>query len=309
MATVKEAPKPNKKASHGASVTIWYFLLPAITAVVFYGLYWCYHGVSIATAHKAKTLCSGLFVSGRDPRHILETDLAGVNPILHYVETTVSYENFTVSASLFGFVERVALYRPGFGCTMLLNTDDRRPQTPTRNDVAYQTPASEILWPNGDKRENVLLSSLNIDADALLTAVNDLFIEHNPSALKRTRAVVVLYKGHIVAEQYADGFTSNMPLLGWSMTKSVTSALIGILVKQDRLDIHAKAPVPEWRQKNTSHENITVDHLLRMSSGLAFSEVYDNPLSDATTMLYRMWDMGAYAATVCAQSCGDCVCV
>ncbi len=86
-----------------------------------------------------------------------------------------------------------------------------------------------------------------------------------------------------------------MPLLGWSMTKSVTNALVGILVKNQELDINAPAPVPEWQQPNDPRRNITLDQLLRMSAGLEFTELYLPP-DDSTRMLYRSYDYAAYAA-------------
>jgi CubicO group peptidase (beta-lactamase class C family) len=86
-----------------------------------------------------------------------------------------------------------------------------------------------------------------------------------------------------------------MPLLGWSMAKSVTSTLVGILVKDGKLDIHRPAPVPEWQAAGDDRKAITLDHLLRMSSGLAFEEVY-KPLYDATDMLYGSYDYAAFAA-------------
>jgi CubicO group peptidase (beta-lactamase class C family) len=79
------------------------------------------------------------------------------------------------------------------------------------------------------------------------------------------------------------------------MSKSVTNALVGVLVKQGRLDLKAPAPVPEWQTPGDPRGMITLDQLLRMSSGLEFSEVY-LPLFDATRMLYESRDFAAYAA-------------
>jgi CubicO group peptidase (beta-lactamase class C family) len=107
--------------------------------------------------------------------------------------------------------------------------------------------------------------------------------------------VVVVYDGQLVAERYAEGFHKDMPLLGWSMAKSITGALVGILVGDGKLDIHAPAPVPEWQAAGDPRRAITLDHLLRMSSGLAFDEIY-KPLYDATEMLYGSDDFAAFAA-------------
>jgi CubicO group peptidase (beta-lactamase class C family) len=105
----------------------------------------------------------------------------------------------------------------------------------------------------------------------------------------------VVYDGHLIAERYAPGFAPDMPMLGWSMSKSVTNALVGLLVGQGRLVLHEPAPVPEWRSPDDQRRNITLDQMLRMSSGLAFEERY-GPLADITDMLYGAHDFGAFAA-------------
>jgi CubicO group peptidase (beta-lactamase class C family) len=108
--------------------------------------------------------------------------------------------------------------------------------------------------------------------------------------------VVVLYNGQLIAEQYAEGFTSKTKLAGWSMTKTVTSTLIGILVKLGKLSVDVPAPVPEWRELNDPRHSITIVNLLQQRSGLDFEENYSKS-SDATSMLFEKADMGSYAAS------------
>jgi CubicO group peptidase (beta-lactamase class C family) len=88
------------------------------------------------------------------------------------------------------------------------------------------------------------------------------------------------------------------PQLGWSMTKSVMNALVGILVEEGRLTIRDPAPVPEWRSAGDPRGAITLDHLLRMSSGLHFTEDYQDPFSDVVQMLFARPDAGAFAASL-----------
>jgi CubicO group peptidase (beta-lactamase class C family) len=131
-----------------------------------------------------------------------------------------------------------------------------------------------------------------IDYNRINIALQEAFAENNPKNIKRTRAIVVLQNGKIIAEKYAEKITKETPLLGWSMTKSVTSALIGILVKEGKLTLNKPAPIAEW--KNDERNKITLDHLLRMSSGLDFEENYATP-SDATEMLFRSKNAGLFA--------------
>ena len=90
------------------------------------------------------------------------------------------------------------------------------------------------------------------------------FAEPDPERPRRTRAVVVIQNGRIVAERYAPGFTPETPLIGWSMTKTVINALVGILVKEGRLAIDRPAPIPEWQTAGDPRHAITFGHLLRL---------------------------------------------
>ena len=99
---------------------------------------------------------------------------------------------------------------------------------------------------------------------------------------------MVAYKNQIIAERYGEGFTENTPVLGWSMTKSVLATLYGILEHQGKIDLYSPAAVEAWQ--NDERKNITIDHLLRMQSGLAWDEDY-TAISDVTRMLFLSDDM------------------
>jgi CubicO group peptidase (beta-lactamase class C family) len=104
-----------------------------------------------------------------------------------------------------------------------------------------------------------------------------------------------LYDGKLVAEKYASGFDEHTKMYGWSMAKSFTAALIGILVKQGKLNIKQPAPVAEWRDAKDTRHNITIEQLLQQTSGLNFEEKYTKA-TDVTNMLYKEGDMAAFAA-------------
>ena len=112
-----------------------------------------------------------------------------------------------------------------------------------------------------------------------------------------TYALAIVKAGELVYERYDAGSNSGVLQYSWSMAKSITQALVGILVKQGKLDIYQPAPVPEWQ--NDERRDITLDQLLRMSSGLEFSEDYvDGKASDVIPMLQYegRHDTGAFAA-------------
>jgi CubicO group peptidase (beta-lactamase class C family) len=110
----------------------------------------------------------------------------------------------------------------------------------------------------------------------------------NNNETQRTRTVLIAYKNRILAERYSSGFNKDTPVLGWSMTKSILATLYGILQFQGKIDLSQPAALPEW--ENDERRNITLDHLLRMQSGLAWDEDYST-ISDVTRMLFMEADM------------------
>ncbi|MGC1219126.1 MAG: serine hydrolase [Phormidesmis sp.] len=259
----------------------------------------------MATAYKAKLLCSGIFVSEREASVLLSEDLA-VDDLapLRLLRSAIDFQQKTVTVSCFGGFKRTALYRTGLGSTLVIGT--------TVAKLREQSAAFEKWQQTRQYRHGQALSakemSSGIDAERLARVVDAVFMEPDKTRLQRSRAVVILHQGQIIAERYAAGFSAQTPLLGWSMAKSVVNALIGILVQQGKLALDSQDLLPEWRSPNDSHaprRNITLDHLLRMSSGLSFSEDYANPLSDVTTMLFQRGDGAKYAAQLPLKNAPD----
>ena len=125
-------------------------------------------------------------------------------------------------------------------------------------------------------------------------------IDHGFTDFEETHAVVVVQGGRLVLDRYGPAHGPEATCLSWSMAKSITHALVGIAVGDGLLDIMAPAPVPEWRSPGDPRGAITTDQLLRMSSGLRFSEVYepDKP-SDTIEMMWGSGkaDVAHYAAS------------
>ena len=127
--------------------------------------------------------------------------------------------------------------------------------------------------------------------------VNTAFNDDNLAQPKNTKAIVVIHDGKLIAEKYADGVSSETPLIGWSMGKSVTALLVGLLVGDGALVPTAPANVPQWQsQPDDPRAGITLDHLLRMSSGLEFNETYEAQ-TDVTEMLSNQANTAAFAAS------------
>ena len=253
----------------------------------------------IGTGYAAKYICSSVFISKRDAQVVFREDVAPVaNPFSRIIKVRVDSVHKTVTAHIFGFFASKAIYREGCGCTLLRHTTEealRGQKFLTHFAVGTPLISPDSPWPLGNQGPTDPLPA-GVDAKKLKRAVDTAFLETGYGNPRYTRAVVVVYDGRLIAERYAAGIDQNTPLLGWSMAKSVTNALVGILVRKGKLDLRSPAPVSEWRQVGDPRQAITLDQLLRMSSGLSFKEKY-GPLSDATDMLYGAYDFGAFAAS------------
>jgi len=114
-----------------------------------------------------------------------------------------------------------------------------------------------------------------------------------------TYALLIVQRGELIYERYAAGAANLYLQYSWSMAKSITHALVGILARDGRIDLHAPAAVPEWSSAGDSRRVITLDQLLKMRSGLTFVEDYvDDTISDVIRMLNfdGRRDVAAYAA-------------
>ncbi len=246
----------------------------------------------IAAAYSAKVLASGVFVAGRRPESVASQEL-GFLPQLKY---KIDREAETVTAWVYPRFKKTAVYRPGLGVALAHDGDiaalKRQARPSLIPDLSHL--AAEP-WPTGDAPSGRRRPA-GIDEDGLAQAVERMCAEVNRFWLRRTRAVIVLYDGEIVAERYAEGFGPETRLPGWSMTKSVLHALVGIAVRDGRLAVDDKAAGPRWRTEGDARAAITIDTMLRMSSGLAFNEYGTLPPSDLVRMLFASPDAAGYAA-------------
>ncbi|MEX2550566.1 MAG: serine hydrolase [Nitriliruptoraceae bacterium] len=240
----------------------------------------------IATGYAAKLTCSGVFLSERTAADIGE-DLPD-NPLVPFLRTSIDVSAGTVRTSLLGLWPSTAYLGDGTGCT-LAESDADLPAVP---EVAGGGP--DDPWPLGSGDPVDVPPS--VDREVLAAAIGGAFTEDDPQGRERnTRAVVVAHRGELVAERYArdDGIGPGTALLGWSMGKSVANALVGRAVGAGQLAVDDPVGWPCW--EDDGRVDITIEHLLTMTSGLAFEEVYD-PDTDATRMLFTPGDTGAYAA-------------
>jgi CubicO group peptidase (beta-lactamase class C family) len=247
----------------------------------------------VATGFIADTLCSETFVSGLDPmRNLAETSdaMPGTGLLTWAMNLQIDRARKDVTVTLFGIGRSRAVYREGLGCTL-----------------EHGEGITDVALPPDEKQPALLPeiagpSIVPSQSEGLSAALDRAFTEPAQSPHRRTRAIVVMKAGRVIAERYADGIGPETQLLGFSMTKSVISALTGVLVRQGKLKLDGPAPVAAWGHPDDPRHAITVDQLLRHTAGLALGSSLEASLGSAFEPVNRMKfveaDMAAYAASI-----------
>jgi CubicO group peptidase (beta-lactamase class C family) len=249
--------------------------------------------VDVATGLISHNLCSAVFVTGLDAEQAYAESLAprpGMGLINWAVRYDVDPTRRQVTTTVAGGFESRAVYRDRLGCLIVRGAEPEDSAVP--RDDAVESPPSVPALP-----EIAGSAVVEPSDERLRAALERAFLERDRPPYRWTKAVVIVHDGRVIAERYAPGYDVDTPLLGYSATKSVMSALVGILVRQGRLSVEQPAPVAAWSQPDDPRHTITIDHLLRMTSGLALDET-DSPLSPVARMLYLERDMAAYAESV-----------
>ena len=240
-----------------------------------------YPKLELISGFSAKSVASGHFIDHRSQEIIEKND--NDFDVLGWATNEINESGKFATATVLGLKQRKAIYRAGLGATLI--NDDFDVNKPY--EVPKRTKSNTNLsFPYGDVEPKDTVFE-NVNYIKLNQVVSNAF-DAKGNNYKRTRSVLVIYKDKIIAEKYADGFTKNSVILGWSMTKSITGTLFGILEKQGRFDIYKPAPIAEWQ--NDNRKDITTNDLLHMNSGLEWDEYYDR-ICDATKMLYQEEDM------------------
>jgi CubicO group peptidase (beta-lactamase class C family) len=255
---------------------------------IFYFGFTTYPKLDLISGFSAKSIASGHFIDNRSQQMIEKGD----NDIdmIDLAKNKIDDAGKFADASVYGLKERKAIYREGLGATLINDDFDvTKPyEVPKRTKLNNNLPfpygnnEPKTSLPNG---MDTIFSA--IDYPKLNAAVANAF-DKKDQINKRTRSVLVIYKDKIIAEKYDTGFDKNSKILGWSMTKSITATMFGILEKQRNFDIDDPAPIPEWA--NDKRKLITTSDLLHMNSGLQWVEDYKT-ICDATKMLFQAVDM------------------
>lgn len=259
----------------------------AIVAVVLAGgLYYVHLLTPVITGYAAKNLASGIFVAHRTQESLENTDLNF--SFIRFTTNTVDTVKKEVT-SRFLWARSKAIYIDGFGCTLVrdFSEEEIRNRPYTIEPLPAGNPDT-IDWPMGDRLADTLPAGIN--PAKLQQAIRRSFAD--TAGTTGTFAVAVAFKNQLVAEEYREGFSKNNRFLSWSVAKSFTHALVGILVKKGMLCIHEPLNFEEW--EDDIRRDITLNHLMHMNAGQEWNENYGN-LSDVTLMLHKAPDMAHFS--------------
>lgn len=240
----------------------------------------------IITGYSAKNLSSGVFVAKRTQESVEANDLNF--SFIKYVNNKINFEKKSAKSRFLWHTSKTTFIN-AYGSVLIndytISDIQTRPYPVVK--TIPENPDS-IAWPMG----NIISDSIpsGIDMQKLETAIEQAFIDTIP--YKGTFAVMVVYKGQPIIEKYKEGFSSENRFLSWSIAKSFTNALVGIMVKEGKINIDAPAEIAEW--STGERHNITINNLMQMNSGLEWNENYGNS-SDVNNMLHKFGDMAQFS--------------
>jgi CubicO group peptidase (beta-lactamase class C family) len=220
--------------------------------------------LELDTAGYVKVMCSAVFITGLDPAFAAENVGYFTGPYASRAKVgkpVIDRSAKTVSVTMPNGVTRVAKHFGSQGCVTLPKGQTDVAFTPVLVRSALPDPSKQA-WPMGD----VLPATppAELDGGKIQQAVDAAF----EPADAMTAAFIVSWKGQIVAERYGPGIAMHTPLESWSMGKSITATLMGMLIKDGVYSLNQPAPIPEWQQPGDPRKAITIANLLHMSSGL-----------------------------------------
>lgn len=261
---------------------LWILLIALITVITWFA----WPRLPIITAFAAKGMCSSVFLANKTPERVAAEDLSFF-PI-SLANCKIDYEEKSVTAKVLGLAKRKAVFREGLGAVIVL---DRPEEELKAESFAIPDPGysqDTIQWPLGDLIPEELPEG--VDYEKLHSVLEEAIDKADADALKKTLGVAVVYNNELIGEKYLEGYDAWTRFHGWSMTKTVTGAMTGVLVQEGRMDIRATTGIPEW--DGDERKSITVEDILHMSSGLEWVENYFT-ISEATVMLMQSDDMFA----------------
>lgn len=256
------------------------YTLYSILVLLLLGFYYLFIRIPIIAGYTSKCACTQYFENGRSLNDISSEDFDLF--ALRLADLRVDEVKRSMTSSVWGMRSRTAVYKEGLGCQLLQGDDDYQVTLSNYDEIEL---SDTVDFPFGSRLPNRIPSNVNL---VKLQSLEEQVFDLNKEIVdKKTRSLLVVYRDTIILDINQDGFTSDTPQLGWSMTKSWMNALVGIQVHQRKLNLHDNKLFDHWVD---GRSEITLDHLLTMTSGLDWQEEYAT-VADATEMLYMSEDI------------------
>ena len=252
------------------------------------------------TSGFAKIMCSAVFITGLDPDFAAENVGYFISPYSERAKVgkpVVDRAAKAVHITLPNGTTLTAKYFGSQGCVTLPAGKSDVSFTPVKVKSTLPDPSTQ-RWPMGDILPKDPMPG-ELDTTKVKQAIDAAF----EPATEQTAAFVVTWKGRLVGERYAEGITSHTPLESWSMNKSVTATLMGVLIQRGVYQLTQPAPVPEWQGAGDPRGKIRIADILNMSSGLRIKAPADPDYDPAGTYPDHLYlytgrvDAYHYAAT------------
>lgn len=249
------------------------YLLLIVLLVVAYLAYTIYPKFDIVNGFSSKSIASHKFIAKRNQEQTEKED--NDIPSMDLATSTLNNKEKSVSSKVWQFKKRTAKYKDGLGVILIPEgKENEQINIPKPNRIKKQI---NKPYPFGNlKPIDTIFTTINYNK--INKALDFAFKSEH-----KTRSVLILYKGYLVTERYAENFNKNSMILGWSMTKSVTSSILGVLQKQGKVNLNQDNLFDVW--KNDERKNIRLKNLLNMNSGLEWLEDY-GAICDVTKMLF-----------------------
>lgn len=270
-----------------------------VLPVCFYSLAACdADDIPGANGYAAKDICSRVFVQGDNFRRVRDEYVTPVvTPYEEHWNIQIDYDRQTVQVRDVYFLKPKAraIYRDGLGCTLVADVRERKIRRQSFVPLTAPTLPYDEYWPSGSAGIDPTPVP-GVDYSRIDRTLSDLLV---PKGDDRPLAALVAYDGQLIAEQYQTGYDHSSLMTSWSMIKSISGLLMGILYGDGHFEINDPAPVPAWN--GTAKGAITVKNLMQMAAGLEWVESYTGGGS-AAEMLFLEGDMGAYVESLPLES-------
>lgn len=254
-----------------------------LAAIVLIILYRPDRVAKAAAGLTAHNLCAAVFIAGLNPDATFRELVQPMIPRLgRFIGYRVDRSGSSVTASFAEVVHATARFTTGYGCR-LEHPEDLPSPSPR--------PLSAMSMPDAFAPPTIVATT----DPTITTAIDRVFSERPEEPIKDVKAIVVVKNDHVIAERYAPGYGISTPLLSYSVAKSFTNAILGILVREGRLRVDQPVGAPEWAAQGDPRSRITVEQLLQMRSGLDAEET-GTGFDPSSQMLMNQSDMAGFAA-------------